>query len=157
MGSSESKKFSINSNRLNKAHTTMKSAQTAPSIWHALTLLPVPSPSIWKPAHGDYTYLTAPFMVLQLWDFCTWSETLVKAKGILPSAPGVPSTKNINVERVIVQLFLLCTCTKGDSAKSWHPRNEPPKAPLQKQFRARSRARGHRCITWTEELSFWHQ
>lgn len=39
MGSSESNKFSINRNRLNKAHTTMKSTQTAASAQHPLNSL----------------------------------------------------------------------------------------------------------------------
>lgn len=57
VGPSESNKFSINSNRLNEAHTSMKSSQIAPSVWHPLTLLPLLSLSIWKLSHVAHTYL----------------------------------------------------------------------------------------------------
>lgn len=52
MGSSESNKFSINLNRLNKAHMTMKSTKQP----HQFDMR-LPSPSIWKLSHDDYTFL----------------------------------------------------------------------------------------------------
>lgn len=93
MGSLESNKFSINSNRMNKAHTTMKSTQTAASVQHPLTLLPLLS--LWKQrewymkAFKWWLYLLAAFLYGAL--------ALLEVWATLPSAPCVLSTKNINL------------------------------------------------------------